>query len=351
MRCRLLPVLALVACGGDPPTGGSGGLNLRPAVAYVVQVVQTQAGDVPLVAGRDALLRVFVTASEPTSESPAVRVRLTSGGVTRTETLTAAAPGTPTDVDESRLDRSWNLLVPAALVRPGLTVTVEVDPQDAIAERDEGDNTMTKILDVRGVPPGRVVVVPVITGGIEGPPRVTEASARAITDLARKLFPFPTLEVTLHAPYTTGAFQRNTEPLRAWPEVLSELAALRAAEGSSAEYLGIVRIETTPELLGLASRAHVGISHDDIASDADTVAAHELGHVWGMRHAPCGGAAGPEITYPYANGATGAWGIDLERMMLKPPTLHDVMGYCSGVWISDFTYRKVMANRIAAGSG
>ena len=123
---------------------------------------------------------------------------------------------------------------------------------------------------------------------------------------------------------------------------------LRTAEASSAEYLGILRLETSPELLGLASRAHVGVSHDDIASDADTVAAHELGHVWGLRHANCGGAAGPDPTYPYPNGATGAFGLDMDRLVVMPPSKKDVMSYCSGVWISDFNFKKVLALQTAA---
>lgn len=344
----------MAACGGDGPSPPTvGGLNLRPAAVYVVQAVQTQPGEVPLVAARAALLRVFVTASESTTVSPQVRIRLFSGSAeVLNKVVSASAAGVPREISEGDLARSWNLVVPAELMQPGLAAAVEVDPSNSVVETSETDNTWPAagrtVLDVRAVPNAHVMVVPVITGGIEGPPRVTPASGLVITDLARKLFPFPALRTTVHADYTTRAFEDNVEPFNAWSQLLQELAALRTAEGVGAEYLGIVRLETNPELLGLASRAHVGISHDDLASDADTVAAHELGHVFGLRHANCGGAGGPDFMYPYPQGATGAYGLDFDRMRVMPPTRKDVMGYCPGAWISDYHFRKVMTNQLVA---
>lgn len=347
-------VLAVTACGGDGPSPPvTGGLNLRPAVVYAVQAAQNQQGDVPLVAGRAALLRVFVTATESTSVSPQVRVRLFAGTTEAVnQIVSATAGGVPREVMESELSRSWNLVIPAALVQPGLAVSVEVDPSNAVSETTESDNTWPATgrttLDVRMVPNAHVMIVPVVTGGIEGPPRVTAASALQITDLARKIFPSAALQTTVHSFYTTRAFEDNVEPFTAWSQLLQELAAMRTAEGVDAEYIGILRLETNPELLGLASRAHVGLSHDDLATDADTVFAHELGHVFGLRHANCGGAAGPDFQYPYPQGATGAFGLDFDRMVVMPPTRKDIMGYCASAWISDYNFKKVMTNRLAA---
>src|SRR5690606_22212766 len=68
-----LPDVTFEATALDP-------LNLSIAGAYIVQTTQTLAGDVPLVAGKDGLLRIFVVANHPNSVRPAVRVDFYDGG-------------------------------------------------------------------------------------------------------------------------------------------------------------------------------------------------------------------------------------------------------------------------------
>ena len=59
---------------------GSAEVTVR-VMAYLTQAVQSRRAAVPLVAGRDALLRVFVTADRGTGAGlPPVRVRLHLGG-------------------------------------------------------------------------------------------------------------------------------------------------------------------------------------------------------------------------------------------------------------------------------
>src|SRR5262245_39640472 len=87
-------VALIAACGGDsgaPTGGGANGPDLRIETLYLVQSVQTRDGSVPLVAGKDAELRVFVLASGSNTLTPAVRVRLYRGGVLQ-QTLTIPAP-------------------------------------------------------------------------------------------------------------------------------------------------------------------------------------------------------------------------------------------------------------------
>jgi hypothetical protein len=71
--------------------------------------------------------------------------------------------------------------------------------------------------------------------------------------------------------------------------------------------------------------------------------AHEMGHVLGLRHAPCGGAAGPDPAYPFPDGRTGAFGLDIfGGGVLKGPSGHDIMTYCPNQWVSAYNYRKVL---------
>jgi hypothetical protein len=71
--------------------------------------------------------------------------------------------------------------------------------------------------------------------------------------------------------------------------------------------------------------------------------AHEMGHLLDRSHAPCGGAGGPDLKYPYPGGVIGAPGVDLQAgQTFDPKHSTDVMGYCSDVWISDYTYKGAL---------
>jgi hypothetical protein len=131
----------------------------------------------------------------------------------------------------------------------------------------------------------------------------------------------------------------------AWNEVLSELQARRAADGSSRYYVGVVNVGYSS---GVAGIGYVGFPASlvwDKLPSAASVAAHEWGHNWGRQHAPCGGAGNPDAAYPYADGIIGIYGLDVAAAELKPTNYHDLMGYCGNEWISDYTYRGVMQFR------
>src|SRR5438128_9593130 len=87
----LVATLGLAAC-GDKPTEGADGLNLRIETLYLVQSVQSRDGSVPLVAGKEAYLRIFVLANAANTLTPSVRVQLSRNGVVE-QTITIPAPG------------------------------------------------------------------------------------------------------------------------------------------------------------------------------------------------------------------------------------------------------------------
>ena len=87
---------------------------------------------------------------------------------------------------------------------------------------------------------------------------------------------------------------------------------------------------------------------------ASEVMAHEVGHNFSLQHTPCGGPADPDPAYPYPGGVTGVYGFDVTAgpygpTAIKAPTMFDLMGYCTGKWISDYDYKKVLSFR-AGGS-
>lgn len=352
-----LAVLALGACSDDGPAGvDPGGFNLRVETAYLVQATQTRDGAVPLVAGRDAYVRVFAVASEVNTAAPPVRVRLFHGGSeAATYDLPARSASVPTAVDQASAGTSWNMRIPGELVQPGLRMIVEVDPEDRVAESSETDNTFPsggtpQAITVYELPPLLLTVVPVHQSSNGRTGNVTAASLESFLTLTRKLHPIGELQVTLREPYTTLAEPFDPEG-NVWARVVSELEAVRKAEaGDPSYYYGVVNAPyagggVVGIASGIPSRTALGW---DRFPDAPETMAHELGHNFGRRHAPCGGAGGSDVDYPYPQGMLGVFGMDVETGEVKGPNhFTDIMGYCeSSWWVSDYTFRSVLHYRL-----
>ncbi len=356
--------VATVGASGTAPatvtysTGGTAGFNLRVDGLYLVQSVQTYTRTVPLVSGRSGLLRVFVTANQVNAAQPTLRVRLYDNGtLVSTSTVVAPALTTPLAADESDLAKSWNLAIDKALIQPNLSVLVDVDPDNTIAEGNESDNVFpangTPIaLDVRTTTPFNVRFIPVVTKADNRQGNVTQANREQYLDATMRMHPLASFTSAMHAPYTTStnlALQSNNTN-NAWNVVVNEILTLRQAESDSRYYYGVVNPTYNSGVAGVGYiGAEAAVGWDKLSSGS-SVAAHEWGHNWGRQHAPCGGAGNPDGGYPYAGGEIGVVGYDLVGQELRPASSHDLMGYCDDEWISDYTYNAVMTYRSAESS-
>jgi hypothetical protein len=352
---RTVSVTGAVTASVAYSTGSGAGFNLRVDGVYLVQSVQTYDRTVPLVQDRDALLRVFVTATQVNTAAPDVDVTLYSGGVAIAE-LTIPAPGltTPLAPDEATLNSSWNVILDQSLIQANLSIVATVDPGNSVAEADESDNTFPAsgtplALDVRTADPFRVMFVPVVTkvNGRQG--NVTAANRGDYLEVAMRTQPLGSSDAAVHAVYTTDmnlALQSDNGN-GAWSAVLGEIASIRNTESSSRYYYGVVNPAYDG---GVAGMGYVGAPIAigwDRAGSRSGVAAHEWGHNWGRGHAPCGGAGNPDVNYPYGGGVTGVIGYDVVNETLRPSDAHDLMGYCDNEWISDYTYVGIMNFRAA----
>ncbi|MDZ4865007.1 MAG: M12 family metallo-peptidase [Gemmatimonadota bacterium] len=334
--------------GGPPPS-----TDLRVSGVQLIQSTQRTDGTIPMIAGRDALLRVFVTANTANTLTPAIRVRLYQGA-TQVDSLDVTSPGasTPTVVDTANLATSWNVVVPGARVAAGMAYRVEVDPGDQLAETDEGNNRFpggvtTSAVTVQTVPALGITFVPVRQSANNTTGAVSGANKDALAETTKRMMPLGVVNVAVHATYTTSAPVLDANDNNGgWGQILSEMYALRSADGSGDEYVGIV---PTTYGGGIAGLGYIGAPASvswDKASSAPGVIAHELGHNFGRNHAPCGGPSGPDPAYPYANASIGAWGLDLPALQLKSPgNFVDLMSYCNPDWISDYNYSAILSYR------
>lgn len=342
-------VAVAVAYTGQPtPT-----LNLTVAGTQLIQSTQRPDGSVPMIVGRDALLRVFVVASTANSARPAVRVRLLQGGAP-VDSLDVAAPAgsVPLAVDSASLGASWNVLIPGARVGAGMSYQVVVDPADLVPETAEGDNRWpggsgSQAVAVQAVPALAVRFVPVrqTVNNLTG--QVNSGNTAAFIDVTRRMLPLGAVTTSLRATYNTDApvYQSN-DANGGWGQTLAEVNALRATDGSSAHYVGVIQVTYGGGIAGMGYIGWPASLSWDKASSAPGVIAHELGHNFGRNHAPCGNPSGPDPGYPYANASTGTWGIDLAALTLKSPGTHkDLMSYCDPDWISDYNYLAILAFR------
>ena len=142
--------------------------GFEPAAAYLTQAIQSRELPIALVAGEEALLRVFPTAARANAERmPAVRAEFHLGGSLAHSLNIDSRPGPiPTELDESSLDRSVNAIVPAGVVRPGLEMVVEIDPDGTL---DESLDVVRRIpesgrlaVEVRSVPRFDITFIPFV---------------------------------------------------------------------------------------------------------------------------------------------------------------------------------------------
>jgi hypothetical protein len=338
------------------------GADFSVAGMYIVQSVQKLDRSVPLVAGKDGVLRVFVRADHAVTATPSVLVKLFVNGTLR-QTLTVAAPTTsvPTsaaDVSEGSVASSWNVLVPGSLIVPGLSVSARVDPYNAYGETDETDNAYpasgTTAIAVQTPPVYNVRFVPIAQPGIPVG-AVSDANVDQFLAVTRKMHPVVEIDADVRATYTASYKVTSDNADNSWTNLLREIDAKRVAEGTDRNYYGVLKVSYSS---GIAGLGYVGgpsaIGWDYLATGhASEVMAHETGHNWNLLHAPCGSPAGPDPSYPYAGGVTGVYGFDVSlgannASALKAPTMNDIMGYCNGKWISDYDYNKVLAFRAGA---
>ena len=323
------------------------GCNADQGRVYLTQPVQHRLYPVPMVAGRDALLRVFVVAKKKTSESiPKVVARFYRDDK---ETYKVTIPGKstpiPTEVEEGSLLKSANATIPDTVVKPDLEVVLEIDPDgtldDSLGVPKRIPETGRLPVDVRKMALFDLTIVPFLYSSDPDSSIIKLAKEMVDDPKGHKLFrqmhdllPIEDLDVVAHAPVETNT--NNSFAL------LSIAEALHVLENAQGYYMGTM---AGP----VAGPAGIAGDRNNVlfARPWSYVIAHELGHSFWLDHAPCGNPAGVDPKYPNKDGSIEGWGYDQGGDTLVHPDTKDLMSYCSPQWIGDYHFTKMVRRREA----
>lgn len=316
------------------------------ARTYLTQSTQSREFPVSLVSGEDALLRVFVVATQSSDETiPDVRATFyRAGGQTHTVDIAGKSEVIPTSVDESSLSTSANAVIPGDVIQPGLEMVIEIDPHGTL---DPELGVPTRIPEtgrievaVRRMTVLDLTIIPLLWA--QDPDssilELTEAMAadpegHEMLDDVRTLLPVREIEALRHSPMWIGINEAF------W--MLLRTEAVRVMEGGTGHYMGMMagEVRGARGIAFLPGRSSFSTPHAWII-------AHELGHNMHLAHAPCGGARRPDPLYPYPAGAIGTWGYDPRGETLVPPQVADLLSYCAPRWISEYHFSRALRYRL-----
>jgi hypothetical protein len=347
------------------PLVGAQGVTLADVAVYqgvkrpLVVNSALASSDIPIVAGKDALVRVFAHTDGSYDGQP-VTARLHLGNGAAIE-ITQPVNGSPTD---DSLGTTLNFQVPGAAITAGEDFRVELLQLD----KGSGDHAAARFpasgtapLGAKSSGAGLSIVLVPLAYGADGSNRVPDTSAaqvQAYRDMMFAIYPTPQIEITVHAPVAWG--KAVSPDGTGWGELLDGMAGLRQQENpaNDAYYYGIFNPSDSvfsfcgsgcTAGLGYVAgagdasfRAAIGLGWKEVS---EGTMAHEIGHNHGRNHAPCGTSGDP--SYPHPDAQLGVWGYDLVNgTLFAPDTTKDLMSYCGPSWVSDYTF-EALFDRLA----
>ncbi|MSP24854.1 MAG: hypothetical protein EXR75_06740 [Myxococcales bacterium] len=331
-----------------PPVGDAAdGVSVVDAKIYqAIEIPLMQASSIPVVAKRDAMVRVFFKVLSGYNGQP-VTARFSAGQyyVEKSQVLSGAST-------QASLASTVNLQIPGYMLTVGGTFRIDlVQPQSSGTNSAAGYPPGTQQVPHNAKSSGdtlKIVLVPVQNDGTL--PDTSPAQVQKYLDYFRWQYPVPSVEVTVRSqPFPFNGYLGG---FNGWSDLLDEISQLRDQDGVAdpVYYYGIHDADGNG-LLGLGwvadandpwSRAAIGVGWT--GNTAPETAVHEIGHTHGRQHSPCGVDGDP--AYPHYDGVIGVWGYHPGAAKLLPPNDYvDFMSYCAPAWVSDHTY-KALFNRL-----
>ncbi|MDX1664045.1 MAG: hypothetical protein R3272_09640 [Candidatus Promineifilaceae bacterium] len=346
-------------------------VDLAVSAIEVTQGMQRVDNSLPLVSGRPTTARVYARAGGATLDDVTLTLHGSRSGQPLPGSPLRLGPRAAFPTVERHTNRtSFDVRLPAGWVEGNVRLTAELVSHAPHHDQNRQNNRHSTSVSFSALPPLRVVVVPVhytfTPTGVNCP---APAQVDLYSDTLLRMFPVDDVAVTFRTPiHFTGDLREESG------ELLQQVAAIKAADNTpeAVVYYGVFSIKSGdgqrcyagPAGMGyLGRRASIGVQFaigDNPLTRRDGsggLAAHEIGHNFGLGHAPCPGTNPSHIDpdYPYLDGSIGEVGYDvLRRQVLSsgfPNYVRDRMTYCAfnGGWFSDYHYHKLFADQAANG--
>jgi hypothetical protein len=319
------------------------------------QAVQDLVNSVPLVSGRQTVVRVYIRSDAP-GKLDGIHITLsgTAGGHALDNSPLSTLDTVYQTSNRGEYTSTINFLLPVGWLNESqIALTAEVDVDNIVLERDETNNSLTNVFTFTQVAPLDLEIVPIRYTHTPNN-TVYGAPGDTISDIIYRLYPVPTVTVSIHPALSfSGDLTQSAE----WGNLLEAVDLLKKTENApdSRVYYGLIPsawFNGGYAGLGYVGwRTSIGLQLEDPIWGEDAggyAAAHEIGHNLGSNHAPGCGVITPDPNWPWPDdGHTHEYGLDVATLQVKLPVANDVMGYCrdGGFWISSYTYRNFLNNQ------
>jgi hypothetical protein len=318
----------------------------------------------PIVAGSDLLFHLYVTRPRAGRNVTGVVQLVAPDGAVTERRATIFAARASVDGDRGSV---IELRLPAAAIVEGATWSAWLEADDGVPvavgasspSRWPRDGVPTP-LGAQADGGGLVLVLVPFRYDADGSGRLPDTSARQldrIRSLLLAMYPLANVELRVRAPVPwleRLTLNGNVD----FGSMNDTLVGIRRADRAASDvyYYGLVApaadfdrycggscvtgqsyVPATAQDADIRVGSGVGFG----TSGSAWTLAHEVGHLHGRSHAPCG-TQGLDPNFPYADASIGVWGWDRRDDSLLPPaTTTDFMGYCDPQWISDYTYTNI----------
>lgn len=371
------------------------GPDLTIANMEFTQAIQTITNTAPLIADKPLVARMTVGVSGYGGSVANVtgQLRAFRNGVELSGSplapLNSSTPFTAqTTPNRGQLSHTLNFAFPTAWLAAGtLTIEATVNHNQTVTENSYANNTQSYQLTFNSIDPLEIVLVP-IAFQLNGQGEIYRPTLDATTKFGlgylAELFPVPNVQYTIHSEYAfIGDLYTNT----GWGELLLAIRQLRNSEVADPNapfplYYGVVNVapgccypgtlSPKPAVGGKAyvpGNTAVGLETTGMIIDyngdgqpdpgypnpyitlQEHMASHEIGHNFGLGHAPCNITGAPG--FPNSTAEIEDVGFYMPTMSLVPSTHKDVMSYCFMAppprqWVSVYNYQRLFTAISAA---